>query len=178
MDTAVWIILAVVIIIAVIAAIALLMRQRTLRRRTKAYEIRENATQQVSEVRHREAVAEEADARARKAQAEADAKAAEARQLSEEAQAHQGHAAESRTEVEREFARADKLDPDVRDTDVRKNRTARHEVHAAGGPNGDGNADGSSPRTGHAPADDTSPATTADGGIVQDSSRDEPPANR
>ena len=90
MDTAVWIILAVVIVIVVLAVIALLLRQRTVRRRSKAHEIRENATSQVSKVRHREAIAEEADARARKAQAEADAKAAEAKQLNEEAQNHQG----------------------------------------------------------------------------------------
>ncbi|WGJ85238.1 hypothetical protein [Gordonia sp. SMJS1] len=115
MDTAIWIIIAVVVVVIVILALVLLLlRQRKARRRVQAEEIRQNATQQVSTVRHREAVAEEADARARKAQAEADAKAAEAKRLQEQARHHQGHAAESRHEVESEFARADRLDPDVR----------------------------------------------------------------
>ncbi|MBN0975035.1 MULTISPECIES: hypothetical protein [Gordonia] len=114
MDTAIWIIIAVVVVIVILALVLLLLRQRKARRRVQAEEIRQNATQQVSTVRHREAVAEEADARARKAQAEADAKAAEAKRLQEQARHHQGHAAESRHEVESEFARADRLDPDVR----------------------------------------------------------------
>lgn len=114
MDTAIWIIIAVVVVIVILALVLLLLRQRKARRRVQAEEIRQNATQQVSTVRHREAVAEEAAARARKAQAEADAKAAEAKRLQEQARHHQGHAAESRHEVESEFARADRLDPDVR----------------------------------------------------------------
>lgn len=114
MDTAIWIIIAVVVVIVILALVLLLMRQQKARRRVQAEEIRQNAAQQVSSVRHREAVAEEADARARKAKAEADAKAAEAKRLQEQARHHQGHAAESRQEVESEFARADRLDPDVR----------------------------------------------------------------
>ncbi|WP_238418946.1 hypothetical protein [Gordonia sp. 'Campus'] len=116
MDTAIWIIIAVIAVIAVLALVLLLLRQRKARRRVQAEQIRQNASQQVSTVRHREAVAEEADARARQAKAEADAKAAEAKRLQEQARHHQGHAAESRHEVESEFARADKLDPDVRRT--------------------------------------------------------------
>ncbi|MGW9262900.1 hypothetical protein [Gordonia terrae] len=114
MDTAIWIIIAVVVVIIILALVLLLMRQQKARRRVQAEEIRQNAAQQVSSVRHREAVAEEADARARQAKAEADAKAAEAKRLQEQARHHQGHAAELRQEVESEFARADRLDPDVR----------------------------------------------------------------
>ncbi|UVF79696.1 hypothetical protein [Gordonia mangrovi] len=169
MDTAIWIILAVVIVLVVLVAVALLMRQRTTRRRSKAHEIRENATQQVSEVRRREAIAEESDARARKAQAEADAKAAEAKRLSEQAQAHQGHATESRDKLERELARADKLDPDVK-----KNRTTQEDGTSR--PDDDVAEDADvSPRSQRSTPNGTSPAATADSGGIGEPDRTEPP---
>ncbi|MFW0793735.1 hypothetical protein AAFP30_07985 [Gordonia sp. CPCC 205515] len=113
MSTTAWIIIAVVIVVIVLIVAAFLMRQRTARRRAEAQNIRENAEEKVSDLRHREARAEESEALARKAQAESDAKAAEAKRLNEQARVHQGQAVESREDIENEFARADKIDPDV-----------------------------------------------------------------
>jgi FtsZ-interacting cell division protein ZipA len=120
MNTAVWIVIAVVVVLLVIALIALLTRKRRAQRRVEAGQIREEASHRVNEVQRREAIAEESAAKARRAQADAEAKAAEAKRLQHEAQSQQGHAASSRQELDAEFQRADKLDPDVP-------RSGRHE---------------------------------------------------
>jgi DNA anti-recombination protein RmuC len=120
-DTVVWIVIAVVVVLALIALALLLARKNKERRRVQAGEIREHASERVSDVRKREAIAEEHAANARRAQAEADAKAAEAKRLAAEAQTHQGTAATKRQELDAEFQRADKLDPDV-GKDGRNNR--------------------------------------------------------
>lgn len=120
MDTAIWVIIAIVVVAILLVALVLFLRQRRQHRRIEAQDIRQNATAQVSEVRHREAIAEESDALARKAKAEADQKAAEAKRLSEHANTHQERASESRQEVDSEFARADKLDPDVGRDGIRR----------------------------------------------------------
>jgi flagellar basal body-associated protein FliL len=112
-DTVVWIVIAVVVVLALIALALLVARKNKERRRVQAGEIREQASERVAGVRKREAIAEEHAANARRAQAEADAKAAEAKRLAAEAQTHQGTAATKRQELDAEFQRADKLDPDV-----------------------------------------------------------------
>jgi hypothetical protein len=74
----------------------------------------------VNDVQRREAIAEESAAKARRAQADAEAKAAEAKRLQHEAQSQHGVAASSRQDLDAEFQRADKIDPDVP-------RAGRHE---------------------------------------------------
>lgn len=59
-------------------------------------------------------MADESAARARGAQADAEAKAAEARRLRLQAETHMGDAASSRDELDAEYERANKLDPDVK----------------------------------------------------------------
>jgi FtsZ-interacting cell division protein ZipA len=122
-NTAVWIVIAVVVVLLVIALIALLTRKRRAQRRVEAGQIREEASHRVNDVQRREAIAEESAAKARRAQADAEAKAAEAKRLQHEAQSHQGQAASSRQDLDAEFQRADKLDPDVP-------RSGHHEADA------------------------------------------------
>jgi hypothetical protein len=98
----------------------ILTRKRRAQKRVEAEQIRVQASQQVNDVQRREAIAEESAAKARRAQADAEAKAAEAKRLQHEAQSHQGAAASSRQELDAEFQRADKIDPDVK-------RSGRHE---------------------------------------------------
>lgn len=113
MDTVVWIVIAVVVVLALIALALFLTRKRKESRRAQAGQIREQASERVAGVRKREAIAEEQAANARRAQAEADAKAAEAKRLAAEAHTYQGEVASKRQELDAEFQRADKLDPDV-----------------------------------------------------------------
>ena len=65
----------------------------------------------------REAFADETAAKARVAQAEADAKAAHAAGLQHQAQVRRSDAATARDEVNQEFERADKIDPDSQTPD-------------------------------------------------------------
>jgi hypothetical protein len=64
-------------------------------------------------VGQREALADETAAKARAAQAEADAKTAHAKGLQHQAQVRRSDAATARDEVNQEFERADKIDPDT-----------------------------------------------------------------
>jgi hypothetical protein len=110
------IILVVVVVIAaasLIAAIAWVARnKRTEHHRVQAGDIREKAVEQSHKVGQREALADETAAKARAAQAEAEAMAAHAAGLHHQAQTHRTDATTSRSELNRQFERADKIDPD------------------------------------------------------------------
>jgi len=111
------IVLIVVIAVAAILAIAAIAwvarNKRTQHRRVEAGDIRDKATDASHRVGQREALADETAAKARVAQAEADAKAAHAKGLQHQAQVRRSDAASARDEVDQEFERADKIDPDT-----------------------------------------------------------------
>jgi hypothetical protein len=114
-STIVWIVVAVAVALLLIAAVVIVAgRARTRRRRLQAESIRQRAGEETAKVERREALANETAARARAAQAEAEAKAAEAARLHESAAAHHGAVAESREQLNEQFAHADRIDPAVR----------------------------------------------------------------
>jgi hypothetical protein len=76
------------------------------------------ASAQSHEVGQQEALADETAAKARAAQAEAEAIAAHSEGLRHQAQARRTDAATSRSELNREFERADKIDPDSPTSDT------------------------------------------------------------
>jgi hypothetical protein len=115
----VWIVVVVVAAVLLVAAIAWVARKkRTEHRRVQAGDIRDKAVEQSHEVGQREALADETAAKARAAQAEAEAMAAHSAGLQHQAQARHTDAATSRDEVNREFERADKIDPDAPTSDT------------------------------------------------------------
>ena len=118
-STIVLIVVIAVAAILAIAAIALVARKkRTEHRRVEAGDIRDKATDESHKVGQREALADETAAKApRVAQAEADAKAAHAAGLQHQAQVRRSDAATARDEVNQEFERADKIDPDTQTGD-------------------------------------------------------------
>jgi hypothetical protein len=117
--TTIWIVVVVVASMLLVAAIAVVARKkRTEHRRVQAGDIREKAVEQSHEVGQREAIADETAAKARAAQAEAEAMAAHSAGLQHQAQARRSDAATSRSELNREFERADKIDPDSRTGDT------------------------------------------------------------
>ena len=91
--------------------------KRTEHRRVEAGDIRDKATDESHKVGQREAFADETAAKARVAQAEADAKTAHAAGLQHQAQVRRSDAATARDEVNQEFERADKIDPDSQTPD-------------------------------------------------------------
>jgi hypothetical protein len=106
---------------AVLILIALgfvLVHKRTDRHRVEAGNIRRSAAEQSHEVGQREALAEETAAKARVAQAEADAKTAHASGLQHQAQARRTDAATARDDVNKEYRRADTIDPDSQNADT------------------------------------------------------------
>ena len=115
------IVLIVVIAVAAILAIAAIAwvarKKRTEHRRVEAGDIRDKATDESHKVGQREAFADETAAKARVAQAEADAKTAHAAGLQHQAQVRRSDAATARDEVNQEFERADKIDPDSQTPD-------------------------------------------------------------
>lgn len=116
MSTNTIILIAVVAVVAVllIAAIAWVARnKRTQHHRVEAGDIRDRAAEQSHKVAQREALADETAAKARAAQAEADANAAHAVGLQHQAQMRHSDAASARDEVNQEYDRADKIDPDT-----------------------------------------------------------------
>ncbi len=118
-STIVWIVVVVLALILLVAAIAWVARKkRTEHRRVQAGDIREKAVEHSHEVGQREALADETAAKARAAQAEAEAMAAHSAGLQHQAQARHTDAATSRSEVNREFERADKIDPDSPTSDT------------------------------------------------------------
>jgi hypothetical protein len=115
----VWIVVVVVAAVLLVAAIAWVARKKpTEHRRVQAGDIRDKAVEQSHEVGQREALADETAAKARAAQAEADAMAAHSAGLQHQAQARRTDAATSRSELNREFERADKIDPDAPTSDT------------------------------------------------------------
>lgn len=115
MNTAVWIVIAVVVVLLIVAIAVALSKKSKQKRVEKAGEIRERAAERSAHVEHSEALAQKSEADARRAQAEADAKAAEAKLAQQRAHEHQGAAAGQRDELDREWERANKLDPTVHD---------------------------------------------------------------
>ena len=131
-STIVWIVVVVVAAALLSAALAWVARKkRTEHHRVQAGDIRAKAVQQSHKVGQREALADETAAKARAAQAEAEAMAAHAAGLQHQAQARRTDAATSRGEVNRQFERADKIDPDS-DTSA----TARDESETRDAPRG------------------------------------------
>ncbi|MGV8874106.1 MAG: hypothetical protein ACOH2Q_16350, partial [Rhodococcus sp. (in: high G+C Gram-positive bacteria)] len=114
MSTTLWIIVAVVAVVLLIGIAVVVSRKSKERKRLEAHGIREEAADQSAIVEERELLARESEAKARRAQAEADVKAAEAEKLAQQAQSHQGVAASSRDEMESQFERANRIDPDVK----------------------------------------------------------------
>ena len=133
------IVLIVVIAVAAILAIAAIAwvarKKRTEHRRVEAGDIRDKATDESHKVGQREALADETAANARVAQAEADAKAAHAAGLQHQAQVRRSDAASARDEVDQEFERADKIDPDsdTPDDEPRKGSETRTTVPRTSG---------------------------------------------
>lgn len=134
MTTNTIVLIAVIAVVAILAigAIAWVARnKRTQHHRVEAADIRDKATEQSHKVGQREALADETAAKARAAQAEADAKAAHASGLQHQAQIRRSDAATARDEVDQEFIRANKIDPDTEAgdtprTDFTTDTTARH----------------------------------------------------
>jgi FtsZ-interacting cell division protein ZipA len=127
--TIVWIVVVVVALILLVAAIAWVARKkRTEHRRVQAGDIREKAVEQSHEVGQQEALADETAAKARAAQAEAEAMAAHSEGLQHQAQARRTDAATSRSELSREFERADKIDPDSPTSDTPRGDDAGQQV--------------------------------------------------
>jgi FtsZ-interacting cell division protein ZipA len=118
-STIVLIVVVAVAAVLLIAAIAWVARnKRTQHRRVEAGDIRDRAAEQSHEVGQREALADETAAKGRVAQAEADAKAAHATGLQHQAQTRRSDAATARDELNQEFERADKIDPDTQTDDT------------------------------------------------------------
>jgi hypothetical protein len=124
-STIVWIVVVVIAAALLIAAIAWVARKkRTEHRRVQAGDIRDKAVEQSHEVGQREALADETAAKARAAQAEAEAMTAHSAGLQHQAEARRSDAATSRSEVNREFERADKIDPDAPTSDTPRDGAA------------------------------------------------------
>ena len=131
MTTSTIVLIAAVAVVAVvvIAAIAWVARnKRTQHRRVEAGDIRDKAAEQSHKVGQREALADETAAKARAAQAEADAKAAHATGLEHQAQIRRSDAATARDEVNQEFARANKIDPDTEFDDAARPESTTRET--------------------------------------------------
>jgi FtsZ-interacting cell division protein ZipA len=115
------ILLIVVVAVAallLIAAIAWVARnKRNQHRHVEAGKMRDRAEEQSHKVGQREALADETAAKARAA-AEAEAKAAHAKGLQHQAHTRRSDAAAARDEVNQEFMRADKIDPESQDNDT------------------------------------------------------------
>ena len=112
------IVLVAIVALVLIATIAWVARnKRNQRRHVEAGDIRGKAADESHKVGQREAFADETAAKARVAQAEADAKTAHATGLQHEAQVRRSDAATARDEVNQEFERADKIDPDSQTPD-------------------------------------------------------------
>ncbi|MFE7799605.1 hypothetical protein [Nocardia sp. NPDC057440] len=121
------IVVAVVVVLFVAWA---LMRQRREHQRAEAEGIRDRAAEQEFEVGRREARAEEVAARSRAAKAEGEVKAAQAEQLAQQAHVHRSEAADSRTELDKEWERADKVDPDSKSGETRRGADPEQPSHS------------------------------------------------
>lgn len=117
MDSALWIILAVVAVLIVVGVLLLVSRRRNTQLHGKAEHIRRETRQEAVKVDQRAALAKETEARARAAEAEAEAKAAEAERLAGRAQEHRSAADTSRQDLDARLQHADSIDPKVKATD-------------------------------------------------------------
>jgi FtsZ-interacting cell division protein ZipA len=111
------VVIAVVALVLIAAIVWVVRNKRTQHRRVEAGDIRDKAVDESHKVGQREALADETAAKARVAQAEADAKTAHATGLQHEAQVRRTDATSARDEVNQEFERADKIDPDSQTPD-------------------------------------------------------------
>jgi uncharacterized protein HemX len=102
---------AVAVVFTVVALAWVLLNKRKEHRHVKANKIRDHAREETLQVRQREALAEETAAKARAAQAEADVKAAQASGLQQRAAAHRSDVASSRERLDKQWDRADTIDP-------------------------------------------------------------------
>jgi FtsZ-interacting cell division protein ZipA len=126
----VWIVVIAVVALVLIAAIAWVARnKRTQHRRVEAGDIRDKAADESHKVGQREALADETAAKARVAEAEADAKTAHAKGLQHQAQVRRTDAATARDDVNQEFERADKMDPDSQTPETGTADRKEHQDH-------------------------------------------------
>lgn len=126
----VWIVVIAVVALVLIAAIAWVARnKRTQHRRVEAGDIRDKAADESHKVGQREALADETAAKARVAEAEADAKTAHARGLQHQAQVRRSDAATARDDVNQEFERADKMDPNSQTPETGTADRKEHQDH-------------------------------------------------
>jgi FtsZ-interacting cell division protein ZipA len=117
-STILLIVVVAVVALLLIAAVAWVARnKRNQHRHVEAGKMRDRAEEQSHKVGQREALADETAAKARAAQAEAEAKAAHAKGLQHQAHTRRSDAAAARDEVNEEFERADKIDPDSQTPD-------------------------------------------------------------
>jgi FtsZ-interacting cell division protein ZipA len=109
-----------VLIIVAAAVMAILLsagliwvarNKRPQQRHVEADKIREDARYETLLVNQQEALADETAAKARAAQAEADVNAAQASGLQQRAAVHRGEAVSSRDHLNKQWDRADTLDP-------------------------------------------------------------------
>src|SRR3984957_4313074 len=109
-----------ILIIAVAAVVAILLiagltwvarNKRSQQRHLEADNIREDARHETLLVNQQEALAAETAAKARAAQAESDVNAAQAAGLQQQAAVHRGEAVSSRDHLNKQWDRADTLDP-------------------------------------------------------------------
>jgi len=108
---AVIVVAAVGLLLLAAALVWLAQRTRKHQRHNEAENIRGEAAEETLRVKQREALADETAAKARAAQAEADVKAAQATGLQQQAAAHRSEAATSRDHLNKQWDRAEKLDP-------------------------------------------------------------------
>jgi hypothetical protein len=112
-DWLIWVIIAIVVVAIIAALVVAANKKKKERDRSRAGEIREQASTQAATVQQREAHARETEAQAAQARAEADRKQAEADRLEAEARERADKAGAHRQEHEENLRRADELDPDV-----------------------------------------------------------------
>ncbi|MEU7632194.1 hypothetical protein AB0C34_19735 [Nocardia sp. NPDC049220] len=123
--TIVIVIIVAVVAVLLVAAIWMLMRTRREHQRAEAEGIRDRAAEREFEVGKQKARADETAAKSRAAQAESEAKAAQAEQLAQQAHAHRSTAADARAELDKEWVRADKVDPDSKSDATRREADPR-----------------------------------------------------
>jgi FtsZ-interacting cell division protein ZipA len=116
----------VLIIVAAVAAVLLVAgliwvarNSRNRQRHVEADKIREDARHETLLVNQQEALADETAAKARAAAAEADVNAAQAAGLQQQAAVHRGEAVTSRDHLNKQWDRADTLDPASPASDTR-----------------------------------------------------------
>ena len=114
------IVVAAVVAILLIAGLTWVARnKRNQQRHVDADKIREDARHETLLVNQQEALADETAAKARAAAAEADVNAAQAAGLQQQAAVHRGEAVTSRDHLNKQWDRADTLDPASPASDTR-----------------------------------------------------------